>query len=545
MISKNLRWMAAVVLATNLATAMPGVALAQPANPSQPTYSSGGTATTTPIKHLVVIFQENVSFDHYFGTYPKATNPTGEPAFHALPGTPSVNGLTEGLLTHNQNLDATATSYQPFRLDRSQNYTCSQDHDYTPEQQAYDSGLMDKFPEFTASPCAVSSYPDVSALGAAIVMGYFDGNTVTGMWNYAQHFAIDDNYFDTNFGPSTPGAINVISGMTGGTDPNTDVGATAAGDVTAGSVMGDPDPYYDDCHGSEYVGMSSSNQNIGDLLNAKGISWGWFQGGFTPSTPYLPATSTTAAVPAVCATTTLRLDGTAETAYSPHHNPFEYYASTSNPHHLPPSAINMIGHNDQANHEYDLSYFRQAALAGHLPAVSYLKANRAQDGHPGNSSPLDEQEFLVSTINFLQLLPEWNETAVIITYDDSDGWYDHVIGPIMNQSASTADALTGVGACGTGASSLAGMQARCGYGPRLPFIVISPYAKNNFVDSTLTDQSSVIRFIEDNWQLPRIGNGSFDVAAGPITRVFDFSHPRGGKLLLNPNTGEVVVDTRQ
>ena len=148
---------------------------------------------------------------------------------------------------------------------------------------------------------------------------------MTGIWNYAQHFAIDDNYFDTNFGPSTPGAINVVSGMTSNTDPSTDVGATAGGDVTAGSVMGDPDPYYDDCHGSEYVGMSSTNKNIGDLLNSKGISWGWFQGGFTPSTPYTAATSTAPAVPAVCATTTNRLDGTAETAYSPHHNPFEYY----------------------------------------------------------------------------------------------------------------------------------------------------------------------------------------------------------------------------
>src|ERR1700677_882518 len=128
MISKNLRWMAAIVLASNMATAVPGIALAQPANPPRPIYTRGGGGTTTPIKHLVVIFQENVSFDHYFGTYPKATNPSGEPAFHALPGTPTVNHLTEGLLTRNQNVDATSTSYQPFRLDRSQNYTCSQDH---------------------------------------------------------------------------------------------------------------------------------------------------------------------------------------------------------------------------------------------------------------------------------------------------------------------------------------------------------------------------------------------------------------------------------
>jgi len=119
--------------------------------------------------------------------------------------------------------------------------------------------------------------------------------------------------------------------------------------------------------------------------------------------------------------------------------------------------------------------------------VSFLKAARAQDGHPANSSPLDEQVFLVSTINFLQTLPQWNEMAVIIAWDDSDGWYDHVLGPIVNQSTSSADALSGAGACGTGANSLAGIQSRCGYGPRLPLVVVSPFAKENFVDGTITD----------------------------------------------------------
>src|SRR6266566_336182 len=74
------------------------------ASPSDPSPdSSAATATATPIKHLVVIFQENVSFDHYFGTYPNATNPSGEPSFHAAPDTPSVNGLTGPLLTNNPN----------------------------------------------------------------------------------------------------------------------------------------------------------------------------------------------------------------------------------------------------------------------------------------------------------------------------------------------------------------------------------------------------------------------------------------------------------
>ena len=538
MIQKNLRWMASLLLAANLAGVTPGTALAAP----------GGGTTNTPIKHLVVIFQENVSFDHYFATYPHAANQEGEIKFKAKPGTPAVNGLTQGLLDHNLNQDKAGTIYQPVRLDPSQNYTCDMNHDYTPEQQAFDSGLMDKFPEFTTTPCSAATWSDVSGLGAGIVMGYYDGNTVTGLWNYAQNFAMSDNSFDTNFGPSTPGAINVISGMTGGVDPKADVGATAAGDVvtttlngvTASALIGDADPFYDDCSGSEKAGLTG--KNVGDLLSAKGVSWGWFQGGFTPTSPFVPASGSNPAVPAACATTTNRIDGTPEKAYSPHHNPFQYYASTSNPHHIAPKDISEIGHDGPANHNYDLSWFQKAAKAGNLPAVSYLKANRANDGHPGNSSPLDEQLFIVNVINFLQSLPEWESTAVIIAWDDSDGWYDHVMSPIVNQSTSTADALTGVGMCGNGAGSLAAQQARCGYGPRLPFLVVSPYAKKNYVDHTVTDQSSVVKFIEENWDLPQIGNGSFDQIAGPIDNMFNWHNQRTEKLILDPSTGQVISE---
>ena len=532
MIWKNLRCAAALLLAANLIMVTPARVLADGRDDHDgPGNDHGGFTTTTPIKHLIVIFQENVSFDHYYATYPVATNPAGEPAFRARPNTPTVNGLTDGLIAQNYNKDGSGNSYPPFRLDPSANYTCDQNHDYTPEQQAFDSGLMDKFPEFAGTTCSATTYPKLAPLKAGIVMGYYDGNTVTGLWNYAQFFSMNDNAFDTNFGPSTPGAINVISGMTGNVDPSAQIGV--AGVVVDNSDVGDADGFYDDCSSpTSKFGMPSSNKNIGDLLNAKGITWGWFQGGFTPS-------SVTNGI-AACATTTNRLDGTPETAYSAHHNPFEYYASTANPHHTPPASLSEIGHNGQANHEYDLSYFQKAALAGNLPAVSYLKANRAQDGHPSNSSPLDEQDFIINTINFLESLPEWSETAVIIDWDDSDGWFDHVIGPIVNQSGSTSDALTGPNACGAGVNSLEGIQARCGYGPRLPFLVISPFAKANFVDHSVIDQSSVVRFIEDNWRLPRIGNGSFDVAAGSIETMFNFTFNSNPPVFLNPLTGQVV-----
>jgi phospholipase C len=136
-------------------------------------------------------------------------------------------------------------------------------------------------------------------------------------------------------------------------------------------------------------------------------------------------------------------------------------------------------------------------------------------------------------------LPEWRTMAIFILWDDSDGWYDHVIGPMVNPSQTSADALTGNGACGSG-TPLGGIQGRCGYGPRLPLLVISPYSKPNFVDHAVTDQSSITRFIEDNWGLGRLGNGSFDEFAGSLGNLLDFQHkPRAGALILDPSSGQV------
>ena len=522
MIWKHLRWVPAVALAACIA--IPSALIAGQGD--MHTKDAERFRTDTPIKHVVVIFQENVSFDHYFATYPNATNASGEPVFQPKPGTPSVNGLAGALLLHNPN------SANPIRLDRSQAHTCDQNHDYMPEQQAFDGGLMDKFLEFVTTACTGTSFPaSVDALGKAIVMGYYDGNTVTALWNYAQYFSLNQNFYGTTFGPSTPGAMNLISGQTHGVDPSADIGTGT--DVIADSVVGDPDPFYDDCSGTEQVGMLNTNKNVGDLLNEKNVTWGWFQGGFRPTA--------ISSGKAVCGLSTNRLDGVSVSAYSAHHEPFQYYASTSNPHHTAPANVAEIGHNGPANHQYDLADFWNAAFSGHLPAVSFLKATRAQDGHASNSTPLDEQEFLVDTLNKLQSLEEWESTAVFITWDDSDGWYDHQLGNIINGSETTEDAFSGTGLCGNGASALGGFQGRCGYGPRIPLLVISPYAKENFVDPTLTDQSSILRFIEDNWDLGRIGNGSFDEIAGRVTNMFSFEHKRSERVFLDSSTGLVIA----
>jgi phospholipase C len=522
-------------------------------------------APTTPIKHVVVIFEENVSFDHYFGTYPYATNPKGEPPFHALPGTPSVNGLSAGLLTNNPNLD------NPQRLDPRQALTCDQNHAYSSEQQADDGGLMDMYvQDTTGSGCTQSTTPDSSSYGPpGIVMDYYDGNTVTAEWNLAQHFALSDNFYDTQFGPSTPGAINLVSGDTAGAVVH---GGTSSSVAPNGTMFGDTEPYYDQCSNNTTainadgtpggVTVSMTGKNIGDLMNSAGVTWGWFQGGFTPGATVPAGTGTDVLQDAGASTnyaegpvarpacnTSHENIGDAEVQdYVEHHEPFEYYADTSNPDHVSPASVSDVGYSDPAgtpadeavNHQYDMSWFYQALDHGNLPQVSFLKPPAYQNGHAGYSDPLDEERFLVGAIDRIEKSSYWSSTAIIITYDDSDGWYDHVLGPIVRPSEDTNDELDGPGKCGSSATPPA-TNDRCGVGPRLPLLVISPYARQNYVDNTFTEQASITQFIEDNWNLGRIGSGSADATAGSIDGMFDFSPhaSRAPAILMNASNGEI------
>ena len=542
---------AGIVVGTTVAGAnaapntVSSVAVPKASPASSWTLTSG---TATPIKHVVVIFDENESFDHYFGTYPYAANTDGT-TFHAKPGTPTVNGLytkitpsgpVGPLLTSNPN------SYNPERLTHSQALTCDQNHGYTPEQDAVDGGKMDKFVQFTESASTCAAGTD-EYFQPGLVMDYYDGNTVTSLWNYAQNYAMSDNNYDTTFGPSTPGALNLISGNDGAgyaVSPSTGATEPDPGTVSAlnssglGTIYGDLDPAYDDCSDASHTSTSPvgvmTGQNIGDLLNARNVSWGWFQGGFAP-------TSTNAAGYAVCGATHENVGGNSVADYSPHHNPFQYYKSTANPKHLPPSSEAAIGHTDQANHQYDLSDFYETLQDGNMPSVSFLKAAEYQDAHPGYSDPLDEQTFLVNTINQIEQSKFWKSTAIIITYDDSDGWYDHQAPVIVNGSNTAADAAI----CTSAAMTLGSFPDRCGFSQRLPMLVISPWTRENYVSNKLTDTASVTNFIEDNWlRGERIGGGSYDAISGSLDGnggLLDFfTRPHFRPVILSPTTGAVV-----
>ena len=602
-------WRLAAVAAAGAACALGGtLAVANAGADARHAHTAGDLRT--PIKHVVVIFQENVSFDHYFGTYPHAANSSGQIFFadHHVRVDNLITAHGAGghgtLLTNNPNKDAAGNQVNPRRLDPSNIndvLTCDQDHDYNDEQKAFDGGLMDKFITTVGTGSGTSGTGQPCKAGD--VMNYYDGNTVTALWNYAKRFALSDNSYDTTFGPSSPGAINLVSGNTGnvgmtinGADTNGDTVSDGRGGK---SLISDAQPYYDDC--STRDAASLTGRNIGDQLNAAGLSWGWFQGGFRPTTSFATATAsdpqpTSTFIPdqfkgkfavkpasdqGLCNAVHpvgAAVGGTGGVSagptnygnkddYIPHHEPFQYYASTANPHHLPPASLAAIGTDtqtitggkpqfDKANHQYDTSDFDALVAAinrgylspDHLPAVSFLKAPGYQDGHAGYSDPYDEQQFVTNEINALEHTPDWSSTAVIIAYDDSDGWYDHAFSGVHNPSDTSGvanppgpqDFLSGTGLCGSKtALRLAGQNGRCGYGPRMPLLVISPWSRHGVVSHNITDLSSIPKFVEDNWGLARI-SGSFDATAGSLNPMFDFDRRgnRGGRLFLDPVTGQ-------
>ncbi|MCL2448398.1 MAG: hypothetical protein FWD17_05575, partial [Polyangiaceae bacterium] len=457
--------------------------------------------TATKIKHVVVIFGENISYDHYFATYPNAQNNASETAFSGT--APANNNLatpldpTQGfapvtgvdLLNANPNFTNTANgagAANPFRLGPSQAATSDQNHAYTPEQEASDNGAMDLFPEFAGTAGPPPGSP-AQASTKGLVMAYFDGNTLGTLWNLAQSYAMNDNSWTTTFGPSTPGAINLISGQTNGfaatnADPTTLPASTVTPDGNGGwTLIGDGDPLNDVCSTSS-TQVQFAGKNVGDLLNAANVSWGWFEGGFD-------LTLTNANGTTGCARSTPQTVANAASTsadYIPHHEPFQYYASTANLAHTRPSSVAAIGSSgDPANHQYDSHDFFDALSAGNLPAVSYVKAPAFQDGHAGYSNPTDEGTFIAGVVSALQASQEWSTTAIVIAYDDSDGWYDHQAPPIVNPSNGAPDALNGPGLCNSGAQQTGAAPAtpllgndnnpalgRCGYGTRIPLLVV-------------------------------------------------------------------------
>jgi phospholipase C len=283
--------------------------------------------------------------------------------------------------------------------------------------------LVDKFVQNDA--------PTAPGCDPTKVMDYYDGNTVTALWNYAQHFSMSDNSFGTTFGPSHIGAINLISGNNHGL-----ILSQPSAAIVDGTQIGNVEPTYDDCP-VDPVNIHFTGRNIGDLLNARGISWGWFSDGSKPTSRLADGTP-------VC-------NETRNQQVRRHRHRVRQRQL----------AVPVL--------QVDVEPAAPTAHVGRGDQASGSGQPRVRHRRLLGRGPLDEQDFIAYLVNRLERLPSWNSTAVVIMYDDSDGAYDHVMPPILNDSQTVLDALTGPGLCGTGTPILGGYQGRCGHGPRLPF----------------------------------------------------------------------------
>ena len=501
------------------------------------------------IQHVVVIFQENVSFDHYFATYPHAANLPGERPFTPLPDTPAVAGLSGDLLTRNPNALNPLNgedAVNPYRLPPSQAATADQDHSYTQEQLAFDHGKMDLFPGSVGH----GDKPQGSrALQAkrSLNLAYFDGNTVTAMWNYAQRFAMSDHFFQATFGPSTLGHLNLIAGQTNGVaavkngaSPN----VLIEGGGGSYTILGDVDPIGDICSSSKRIQVTMASRNIGDLLDQAGVTWGWFQGGFD-------VTATNPNGTTGCDRShTSRVTGLLVERLHPAPRAVPVLPVDRQPE-APPADVGR-GHRHERRSRRTISTILPTSTRRSTPATSRRSCSSSRPpirtATPDTPIRSTSRRFVVQVLNDLQQRPEWKNTAVLLTWDDSDGWYDHLMGPIVNSSVGPVDALDADGLCGDGTGDSAGISpapptthalGRCGYGPRLPLLVMSPWARRNYVDSTVTDMTSIARFIEDVFlDGRRLGGGSFDAIAGSLMGLLDLTHgPDAAPLLLDEQTG--------
>jgi phospholipase C len=337
---------------------------------------------------------QNSSFDHLFGTYSASSGNT-------------VDGLRPGVPGYTQT-DAAGKSVSPFLLTNIAPPALPEG--VVAYTAVIDGGLMDKF---------AFNNGDIS-------MGYYDSTTpgVSTLWGYAQQYALADRYFNSVIGEAPSNQLYMVAA-----DDNNQ----------PHSVQ----PFYGPCNLPDPAAMALTNQNVGDQLTQKGISWAAYQESLGNCS-----------------------------AYSPLHDPFQYFTSTH------------TATKDYAQFATDLS-------AGKLPAVSFIFPNNSNDMHPGFAPITNGITFLDTLVKELQASTVWSSTAIVVTFDDGGGWYDHVAPPTVDSQ---------------------------GLDSRVPMLVISPLAKQNYVSHVQMDHVSILRFIQNNWGLPSLN--SRNSASNDISDMF-------------------------
>ncbi|HJP61162.1 MAG TPA: acid phosphatase [Gemmatimonadaceae bacterium] len=410
------------------------------------------------LRHIVVIYLENHSFDNLYGEFPGANgisnagdharqvDRSGKP-YRVLPRPPG-----KAFPANLPNAPFSIEQYVPINA-----RTPDLVHCFYQEQAQIDGGRMDRFP-------AISD-------AQGLVMGYYHTGDLP-LADEAAKNTLCDNFFHGAFGGSflnhiffvaleAPRFANAPASMKAQVDAKGNMirdGAVTPDGFAVNTVFTVNAPHPANAAHSSLM-PNQTMPTIGDRLSAKNVSWAWYSGGWNDAIAGHPAK-----------------------LFQFHHQPFAYFANYAD------------GTPGRAQHLKDETEFIAAARAGKLPAVAFVKPLGEVNEHPGYANVLSGEQHVVELLRAMRASPEWQSTAVIITYDENGGFWDHVSPPKVD---------------------------RWGPGSRIPTIVISPYAKHGYIDHTVYDTSSILALIEHRFGLEPLGTR--DARANDMSGAFDFS----------------------
>ncbi len=419
------------------------------------------------IKHVIVIYQENWSFDGLFGRFPGASglanaegttrqvDKNGRP-YATLP--PALDNTKRPPVADPR--IPTNLPVAPFDLrlyvppDQKAGNPL---HRFYQQQYQINSGKMDGF----------VAWGNVGGL----VMSYYDATDLP-LGKLAQEYVLAENFFHAAFGGSllnhmwlvcacTPAWPEAPADLRAQLDANGVLvkdGEVSPDGYVVNTAYTVNQPHPSRISDRRHLMPNLTLPTIGDRLSERGVSWAWYAGGWNDA-----------------------LAGRPHPIFQYHHQPFAYFARYAD------------GTPAKARHLRDEEDFLKDLREGRLPAVSFIKPLGPDNEHPGYADLLRGQEHVVQLVRAVMASRYWAETAIIITYDENGGRWDHVPPPVVD---------------------------RWGPGTRVPTVIVSPHAKRRFVDHTLYDTTSILKLIETRWNLRTLGTR--DAAANGVLNAFDF-----------------------
>lgn len=433
----------------------------------QPRASRTDAAGLDKIKHFVIIFQENWSFDGLYGKFPgangianagdaiKQVDVDGKP-YQSLPQ-PTVKSLYGWTPDIRIPADLPVAPFDLSQHVAPEETTRDLRHRFYHQQLQINGGKMDKFVAWTDA--------------GGLVMSYYDATNLP-VGKLAQEFTLADNFFHSAFGGSflnhfwlvcacTPEWKNAPEKHRAVLDANGMLqkdGEITPDGFVVGTMHSQFQPHSAKKHADELVPPQNA-PTIGDRLRDKGVSWAWYSGGWKDA-----------------------LGGNPHKDFQFHHQPFAYFVNYGD------------GTELKAKHLKDEEDFWADLKGGALPAVSFIKPLGPNNEHPGYADLARGQQHVADLVQAIRASPHWKDVAIIITYDENGGRWDHVAPPKID---------------------------RWGPGTRVPAIIISPYAKRGFVDHTQYETTSIMRTIERRFGLSPVAER--DAKANDLLNAFDFS----------------------